>query len=215
MTSRSRSGVRGVVAVLAAVGLLAGCTPPTSPELADNSIQDDEEASADELAQLRADAGIDPCPPSDLGVAPVAGGLPDVTLQCLGGGEAVRLAGLSGQPVVLNLWAQYCEPCREEMPYFQALHEQLGTEVLVLGVDFLDPQPAVAIAFADEVGATYPQVADPDQELRGSLGVSALPMTVLVDETGQVAARLPVVIESEQRLAQLLAEHLDVGWDPA
>ena len=58
----------------------------------------------------------------------------------------------------------------------------------VLGVDFYDPIPGKALAFADELGLTYPQIADPEAATRAPMRVQGLPMTVFVDEDGEVDA---------------------------
>jgi hypothetical protein len=88
------------------------------------------------LRQLRSAAGIEPCPRTEPRPG-VAGGLPDIALPCLGGGRDVNLAGLRG-PMVVNLWASWCEPCREELPVLQEYAERARRQVRVLGVDFED-----------------------------------------------------------------------------
>ena len=118
---------------------------------------------------------------------PSTAGCPRSRLPCLGGGRDVDLAGLTGEPTVLNFWAQTCGPCRQESPLFQQLHET--GDVRVLGVDFYDPIPGKALAFADELGLTYPQIADPEAATRAPMRVQGLPMTVFVDEDGKVDPR--------------------------
>ena len=76
---------------------------------------------------------------------PVDGGLPDLTLPCLGGGPDVDLSSLRG-PMVINLWQAFCEPCREEMPALEAFHQQYADQVAVVGIDFNDVNPAGALA---------------------------------------------------------------------
>ena len=70
-------------------------------------------------------AGIADCPRSDSDVAAVPSGLPDVVLPCLGGGREVRLAGLRGKPMMINVWAQWCGPCREEAPYLAEVRQTI------------------------------------------------------------------------------------------
>jgi thiol-disulfide isomerase/thioredoxin len=115
--------------------------------------------------------------------------------------------------MVVNLWAQWCGPCREELPYYQQLHEQAGDDVQVLGVDYQDTRPEWALDLLDQTGVTYPSLADPGGELRVPFRVRGLPAIVLVDEDGGVAHREFVVIESYEQLATLVEEHLgvDVG----
>ncbi|MDP9396262.1 MAG: TlpA family protein disulfide reductase, partial [Actinomycetota bacterium] len=133
-------------------------------------------------------------------------GLPAVALPCLGEGDAVNLAGLRGRPVVLNAWAQWCGPCRAEMPVFEEFHQRSGDRVVVLGLNYQD-EPTSAVRFAAKVGVSYPSVYDADGT-SGVLRTSALPQTVFVDATGRVAHVEYGEIETYAELVRLSAEHL-------
>ncbi|MEP6665869.1 MAG: TlpA disulfide reductase family protein [Nocardioidaceae bacterium] len=163
------------------------------------------------LRKQKAAAGIAACPNTSASPTPVDKGLPDITLPCLGGGDAVHLAGLRGTPAVLNFWAQTCGPCRTESPMFQQLHEKAAGDLAVLGVDFLDPLPSRAIAFADELGLTYPQVADPEGATRAPMRVSGLPLTVFVDAGGAVVHAEYGPISSIGDLTGLVKDYLGVN----
>ena len=117
---------RLIVVIVAALLALSGCSANT-PSLSAPKIDVDTPA----LRALKADAGIKACPIAD--AAKVHSALPDVTAPCLGGGRSVNLARLRG-PLVINLWAQFCGPCRKEMPVLQKFYEQFGSEVPVLGI---------------------------------------------------------------------------------
>jgi cytochrome c biogenesis protein CcmG, thiol:disulfide interchange protein DsbE len=162
------------------------------------------------LPALKRQAGIEPCPRTPVNVEAVDGGLPDVTLSCLGGGRQVNVAGLRGAPTVVNLWAQWCGPCRSEVRLFQRLHEHAGKRVRVIGIDFED-QAGEAIAFAAAQGITYPQLADPDTVLKASVGVPGLPITLFVAPDGTIAGRQIGPIASYDQLTQLLNDDLGVG----
>jgi thiol-disulfide isomerase/thioredoxin len=176
---------------LAAAGLLlAGCTAVTTgtPGVEPGSSSVGPAATASVPADLQAArraAGIADCPSSSADAVP--GGLPDVTLSCLGGGSTVQLAGLRG-PMVVNLWAQWCYPCRAESAHLAAFASTSKT-VKVLGIDFADPQPELAIEFAQLTSMTYPHVTDPDGETRVGLHVSGIPASFLIDAKGVVVAR--------------------------
>jgi cytochrome c biogenesis protein CcmG/thiol:disulfide interchange protein DsbE len=207
--SRRVSGVLLYAVLVGAALTAAGCsngeakTAPNSDATAPSNPQD--------LAALKRQAGIEPCPRSKPTADAIDDGLPDVTLSCLGGGREVHLAGLRGRPTLVNLWAQWCGPCRSEMPLFQRLHEQAGARLRVIGVDFDDPQAAEAIAFAADLGMTYPQLADPDTLLKAPVGVPGLPVTLFVAADGTIAGRQIGPVDSYDQLTQLVSADLGVS----
>ncbi|MCW2840502.1 MAG: TlpA family protein disulfide reductase [Aeromicrobium sp.] len=168
--------------------------------------------AADELAAAKQAAGIEDCPAAGAGApAPGDDALPDVTLDCLGGGNPVNLAGLTGTPTVINLWASWCKPCRTELPLLARAHEELGDEVRVIGIDFKDTAPDDAIELARFSGVTYPQLSDPDQKTARSLGVVALPQTVFVDGQGTIVATERKEFRSYADLTAAIERHLGVA----
>jgi cytochrome c biogenesis protein CcmG, thiol:disulfide interchange protein DsbE len=162
------------------------------------------------LRRQKAAAHIEPCPPSRGHVEPKAGGLPAITLPCLGGGRSVDLAGLSGTPTVINFWSQTCGPCRSESPILQRVHRATKDRLRVLGVDWQDPRPSYAIAFARQLGLTYPQLADPDGATRGPLRIVGLPITVFVSASGRVVHTEYGAVSSRQQLLRLADHYLHV-----
>jgi thiol-disulfide isomerase/thioredoxin len=118
--------------------------------------------------------------------------LPRIAGSTLDGGT-LDLADLRGRVVVLNSWASWCEPCREEVPSFVDLDERSDPDkVAVVGLDVND-QSAAADAFASELGIQYPSIVDPDGSLLRTIpGVppSSLPSTVILDPQGRVAVRV-------------------------
>ena len=160
-----------------------------------------------ELQQQRMAAGVADCP-APASTAPADPALPAMTLPCLGGDDGVDLSGLSG-PLVLNLWAQSCGPCRDEMPVLQRLHAA-SSGVTVLGVDFQDLQPGKALDLAEATGATYPSVADVEGELQAPLRVTGLPTTLFVDAAGQVVATERRAFTSYAQLTTAVEKHLGV-----
>jgi cytochrome c biogenesis protein CcmG/thiol:disulfide interchange protein DsbE len=134
--------------------------------------------------------GLESCAKLPASQAADVGGerLPDLSLPCLTGGPAVDLSQLAGRPVLVNLWATWCGPCREEMPILEDAYKQYAGEVSFVGVDTQD-NPEAAAAFLREVGVTYPQLVDVDGQLLDHLGIPGLPITVVLDERGRVASR--------------------------
>ena len=202
-----RRSATALVAVL--LLLTAACTE--QPDAAQDPPPSVDVDTPELRAQKQA-AGIEDCPTAT-GTPPDGAALPDLSLPCLGGGPDVDLSALKG-PLVINLWAQWCEPCRDELPYYQRLHEEAAGELRVLGIDYLDPQPGGALALAEVTGVTFPSLADPDGRLRQVWRVRGLPGVVFVDEQGRVtnpdARPTYLVIESYDQLAGLVREHLGV-----
>jgi cytochrome c biogenesis protein CcmG/thiol:disulfide interchange protein DsbE len=106
-----------------------------------------------------------------------------------GGTEAFerRLADLRGFPVVVNKWASWCGPCREEMPWFQRLSARLGKRIAFLGVDSQDSS-AAAKEFLREFPLPYPSYSDPDQEIAKVMEATiGFPATAFYDSNGELA----------------------------
>ncbi|HEY7601762.1 MAG TPA: TlpA disulfide reductase family protein [Methylomirabilota bacterium] len=108
---------------------------------------------------------------------------PDIELPELGGRPA-RLRDHHGRVVVLNFWATWCAPCRDEMPALQGLAQELGPEGLaVVGVNVKEP-PAKVEAFVREHGLRFPVLLDADGRAGQAYQVFALPATFVVDRRG-------------------------------
>jgi cytochrome c biogenesis protein CcmG/thiol:disulfide interchange protein DsbE len=165
-------------------------------------------AAAADLRASKAAAGIADCPVSDSEVPAVDGGLPDVVLACLGGGRPTRLAGLRGRPMLINVWAQWCEPCRQEAPHLAEIARAGPDGLLVLGIDFNDPRPELAIEFADLASWRYPQLADQDKLISAPLQIANIPQTLLVDADGHVVSRHAGPYESAEEIREALRQHL-------
>lgn len=153
------------------------------------------------------------CPDGTTASAPTGpDALPSATLGVLGDDAQVPVACLVGQPLVVNFWAEWCGPCREEMPAFEAVHQRLGDQVHFVGIDYEDREQA-ALDFADEVGVTYQLLEDPDGTYFDAARGRGAPYTLLVDETGTIQYR-HVGPLTEQSLVDLLAEHLGIAPPP-
>lgn len=209
-----RPALRGLLLLAVAVLAFAGCTETPSVVRLSNTPAaqapgpDGEGVPNPELAAKKKAAGIPGCPASDATTPAVAGGLPDATLECLGGGRPVRLAGLRGTPMIINLWAQWCAPCRTEAPYLAELSG--STTVLVLGVDHGDPRPDLAVDFAAEASWRYPQLYDGKKALGTAMQITAIPQTLFVRADGTVAYRNTVPFTSTDQVRDLARTHLGV-----
>lgn len=120
-----------------------------------------------------------------LGAANPGAPAPDFTLPARDGGK-VRLADLKGQVVMINFWATWCGPCRQEMPLLAQLntkYEPLGFTLLGVNVE---PDSAAAVAWLKGMPVTFPILFDTDSVVAGTFGVEGMPSTVFVDRNGQV-----------------------------
>lgn len=141
-------------------------------------------------------------------IAPADRGAP-LTLSgpTLSGGT-LDVASLRGRVVVLNDWASWCVPCREETPVLVTLAKQSDpSDVAVVGLNVTDDR-AAAESFVEEFGVPYPSIEDRDGSLLATIpGVppSALPSTVVLDRSGRVAARIIGAVDPAQ-LRTLVAD---------
>ena len=202
------------------VAPMAGCAPtpepagratyrPTVPASTASSGSSGSSTSAAALAEARIAAGIPDCP-QPAPARPVAGGLPSITLGCLGSDRTVNLADLRGKPMIINVWAQWCPPCRQEYPHLRDVAAQAGDKLLVIGINYNDPQPDWAIEFASLAGWRYPHLVDPGRSITGPLAVRGIPMTLLVDAEGTIVHRIVGQVASTAELSELVQRHLGV-----
>jgi cytochrome c biogenesis protein CcmG, thiol:disulfide interchange protein DsbE len=113
---------------------------------------------------------------------------PAMTLPRLQGGATAALADYRGRVVVLNYWASWCTPCRQESPLLERWHKRISAQRgTVLGVDSLDVT-ADARAFVRRFRLTYPMLRDRDGETQRRFGVTGYPETLVLDRRGRIAA---------------------------
>jgi thiol-disulfide isomerase/thioredoxin len=152
-------------------------------------------------------AHLPPCPTSATTAA--SHGLPDVTLDCLGNGPAVHVAGLTGKPTVVNLWAAWCTDCHAELAYFDALSTHHALRVL--GVDTEDTDGnALSFAAAYRPALRYASVTDPSRQVLTGIHSSGLPATAFVDTAGRVVHVHLGPYDSAAQLRQDVATYLHV-----
>ena len=119
--------------------------------------------------------------------APIAPGAlaPDFTLRTLGGPN-LRLQEQRGQVVLVNFWATWCGPCRQEMPHLSKLYDKYRSSGFVLlGVN-VDDDTKNAVDLAAKLGLKFPVSLDSDKKVSRLYDLSAMPSTVLIDREGKV-----------------------------
>jgi thiol-disulfide isomerase/thioredoxin len=161
---------------------------------------------------VRASPSGPPClspvtgPPSP---GPAAGDpLPELALPCLDGGRPVDLARL-GTPTVVNLWASWCGPCRQELPAFQRYADRAGDRLRVIGVITRD-RDAAARSMMTDLGLRFPMLVDDEGALLAGVGRQALPVTLFVDARGRIAYLYNAQALDEPTLELLAEQHLGV-----
>jgi thiol-disulfide isomerase/thioredoxin len=209
--------LRPLVVLVVTVLLLAACTEQPGVTRSPGPVGGSSTRQAEpdpqpglDLAALKKAARIEDCPSSDPAAPPVAAGLPDVVIGCLGGGRKVRLAGLRGRPMIINVWAQWCPPCREEAPYFTEIAGQHSSAVALIGVDYDDPRSDLAIEFARASSWTYPQLQDNDQVLADTMQITGPPVTLFVRADSTVAGRYAGGFTSAEQIRALSKKYLGV-----
>ena len=114
-----------------------------------------------------------------------------------------QLASLRGHPVVVNMWASWCGPCRAELPFLQREAVQRGADVAFFGVN-QDDSHDNATALAKQFPMPYPSVEDPHSELAGRFKTKGLPVTVFYDKRGRLVTIHQGVFPSRAALSQAI-----------
>src|SRR5713226_1345009 len=131
---------------------------------------------------------------------------PEIALKDLQGQE-VRLSDLHGKIVLLNFWATWCKPCKEEMPAMQASYERLRDQgFVVLAVNELEDVEKVAEHIKTH-GHTFLVVMDHDNRVANRYGVVGLPASFLIDRQGIVREHIFGNLLTEERIAELVRQY--------
>ena len=122
------------------------------------------------------------------------------------GSGSLDLSTVRG-PAVVNVWASWCKPCRQELPLYQSFAVAHSGTVKVLGIDFQDPRTDAARQLVSATGVRYPLYADPSGRMRAR----ALPQVIFVDAQGRITHEEYVEIKTSDQLEKLAATHLGTG----
>jgi len=122
-------------------------------------------------------------------------------------GKAWNATELAGKVVVLNFWATWCAPCKDELPTLQTLHDISDAQTVVLTINVREPA-ARAARYMQSTGMTFPVISDPKGELAKRWGVTVYPTTLLIAPNGQ--ARWRIVGDVDWSGAQANAWLIDV-----
>jgi cytochrome c biogenesis protein CcmG/thiol:disulfide interchange protein DsbE len=119
-------------------------------------------------------------------------------------GETISLSDLRGKGVVVNFWASWCEPCREEAALLeQTWRREQDNGIVFIGLDYLDQEPA-AKAYLAEFDVTYPKGPDLQSQAARRYGIKGVPETFFITPEGEVAKTVIGPVTSQQQLDSLL-----------
>jgi thiol-disulfide isomerase/thioredoxin len=151
------------------------------------------------VARLRRDDGPE---------RPSAADVRSLVLEDLDSSATVELGDVvDGRPAVVNFFANWCQPCREEMPAFEIVHQELQDDVAFVGIAAPGEKPELSLKIVEETGVTYPTFTDRSGEATSLFEALMLPTTVFIDADGQVVDVLLAKFD-EAALRDEIAEQL-------
>jgi cytochrome c biogenesis protein CcmG/thiol:disulfide interchange protein DsbE len=140
-----------------------------------------------------------------------SGTAPDFTITTFDG-ETYTLSALRGQVVIVNFWASWCDPCREEAAYLeQTWHKYSDQGVVFIGVDYVDTERE-ALAYIDEFDITYPNGPDIGTRISDEYRIQGVPETFFIAKNGELRGMHVGPLEPPQldeKIEELLAEPYD------
>ena len=154
------------------------------------------------IVGLLSGCGWNQSPPNNAIATLTPGPAPTQPLTTLAG-EEVTLQTWQGQGVIVNFWATWCYPCREEMPYLASIHEQ-NPDITVVGVNYLENADA-ARGFVEELDLPFPIIVDERGFLVSELQVKVLPTTFFINKEGHIVSQYIGVLDE-----LLIAEHMSL-----
>lgn len=121
------------------------------------------------------------------------------------GKGTLSLADFKGKAIILNFWASWCAPCKEELPLLESTWKQMqaqGKDVIVIGIDYQESSSA-ATSFLQQNGITYPAALDASGSVASTYGITSLPDTFFINRNGTVVSK-----ELREITTQTLASNL-------
>jgi thiol-disulfide isomerase/thioredoxin len=194
--------------MLSVAAVLGACTADAQPPAGDAA------APAGPRCIERVDSSASPSPGASGGTES-GPALPAMALPCFEGGRFIDVADLGGAPTIVNLWASWCPPCREELPVLEQV--AAAGRVRVVGIVTKDRHDQ-AEPVIDEFKLTYPMLEDPDQQFALAAGplvgrslASSLPATLFVTPGGRIAYAYQGKALTAEKVQELSQRYLGVS----
>lgn len=123
----------------------------------------------------------------------------DFAMQDINGNE-VKLSEQFGKPIVVNFWASWCPPCKDEMPDFEKVYQEMGEQVTFMMVDLVDGTRETletGSAYIASAGYTFPVYFDVNQEATYAYAITSIPTTLFINAEGEIVANAVGAIDEE------------------
>lgn len=130
--------------------------------------------------------GLQGKPPGWVDLPEVGKAAPEIQLNGLDG-QPGKLSGFRGKAMLVNFWATWCQPCKQEMPLIEKAHQKYADELAVIGVDYSEG-PVVVKPFVEQLGVTFPIWMDTSGSVSTRYNVRGLPSTYFIDKDGVLKA---------------------------
>jgi len=150
------------------------------------SFMDTEDETTNTNKNMKNQKGAAIVPPGETGIE-TGNVAPDFEVETLSG-DTFRLSDLRGEKVILNFWASWCGPCKEEMPEMQKFYEAYGDQVNVVAVNLTGNDSGIdnVREYVDKHGYTYPVPLDKNSEIQDQYSVYNVPTTYFIGTDGKV-----------------------------
>ena len=127
----------------------------------------------------------------------------------LPGGQPASLGDYRGKPVLLNVWATWCQPCRVEMPSMERLHQKfLGTDFHVVAVSIDQGDSTAVVAFVRELGLTFDILQDQPGQIQDIYQTTGVPESFVIDRQGMIVKKVIGAAQWDGDVNQMLIRRL-------
>ena len=133
----------------------------------------------------------------------------NIELPCTDGKSSLVLNEVRG-PAIINAWASWCDPCREEIPVFKEISQLSSGKIQIIGIDVEERKKEDGINFATEMGMSWPQLFDQDGRTKAAFGMG-IPVTWLINDKGEIVYEKVGPIKSIEQMKDLVQHFLQIN----